>query len=252
MTITISPKAGADNAINKTLVQVGRIFSGEVADDGTLLINYLLGGIRLSDGLKERIACDFLGCSTEELAALRLHTPEAPTPFDEAIKKLGAPDEADGHWSLDEGNLRWFVSQCQQVKAQATPESLEEALHLIKDFPYEGDYDGLMLSVETIRTHIAAQQSEVARLRAETEYYKQEYADENKARIKAEQDCFRRGQEIERLREALRNCDYHADILKTVTHNTGYSREEIAIAIHKCIKAGEDASKALNPEQKGE
>lgn len=53
----------------------------------------------------------------------------------------------------------------------------------------------------------------------------------------------------ERYEKELQNCDYHADILKTVTHSRGYSREEIALAIHNCITAGADAGKALTPQQ---
>jgi hypothetical protein len=45
-------------------------------------------------------------------------TEPAPVGFDAAIKQLGEPDVATGHWSLDEGNLRWFVGQC---RAEPTP-----------------------------------------------------------------------------------------------------------------------------------
>lgn len=94
-------------------------------------------------------------------------TPEAPTAFDEAIKKIGAPDESNGHWSLDEGNLRWFVSQCQQVQTP-TPENVEEAIdQLLNDALCHRDgYGNHHENAKAIRAHIAAQQAEVERLRA--------------------------------------------------------------------------------------
>lgn len=70
MTITVSAKADP-SAINPALERLGQILSGEVADDGTLLINYLRGGINLSDEVRQRIACDYMGCNADMLAATR-------------------------------------------------------------------------------------------------------------------------------------------------------------------------------------
>lgn len=52
----------------------------------------------------------------------------APVGFDAAIKQLGEPDVATGHWSLDEGNLRWFVGQCKAEPKPITDEVLWEAV----------------------------------------------------------------------------------------------------------------------------
>lgn len=55
----------------------------------------------------------------------------------------------------------------------------------------------------------------------------------------------------ERYEKALRDCDYHADILKTCIEQK-FSQQEIAIAINNVIQAGADAAKALAPEPEKE
>lgn len=51
------------------------------------------------------------------------------------MKKI--PDEATGHWSLDEGNLRWFVGQCRAKPAMSEAE-LERELEG-RSYPTLGD-----------------------------------------------------------------------------------------------------------------
>ena len=55
----------------------------------------------------------------------------------------------------------------------------------------------------------------------------------------------------QRYEAALRDCDYHADILKTCIEQK-FSQQEILIAINNVIQAGEDAAKALAPEPEKE
>ena len=54
-----------------------------------------------------------------------------PVGFEAAIKKLGEPDDATGHWSLDEGNLRWFVGQCKADPAMSDVELERRATMLV-------------------------------------------------------------------------------------------------------------------------
>ncbi len=138
MTITISPNVDDKNAINEALVRICQIFSGEVADNGTLLINYLRGGIKLSDGLKERIACDFLGCSTEGLAELKTAAVE--------------------------------LQQSEEKRAETTPDELEKALLSLELGTAWSSAAELDEDVKTIRAHIAAQSSEIERIRVALEW----------------------------------------------------------------------------------
>lgn len=65
----------------------------------------------------------------------------APVGFDAAIKQLGEPDEATGHWSLDEGNLRWFVGQCRAKPAMSDAELERELMaRAWKEVPMGGAY----------------------------------------------------------------------------------------------------------------
>lgn len=53
-----------------------------------------------------------------------------PVGFEAAIKQLGEPDDMN-HWSLDEGNLRWFVGQCKAWSAMSDTELERRATMLV-------------------------------------------------------------------------------------------------------------------------
>jgi len=70
----------------------------------------------------------------------------APVGFDAAIKQLGEPDEIN-HWSLDEGNLRWFVSQCRAEPSMSEAELEREARELSLYAGNNSDPDDMTIDV---------------------------------------------------------------------------------------------------------
>ena len=57
-----------------------------------------------------------------------------PVGFEAAIKQLGEPDVATGHWSLDEGNLRWFVRQCARKPSMTDASEADSMLIKVLNF----------------------------------------------------------------------------------------------------------------------
>lgn len=165
-------------------------------------------------------------------------TPEAPTAFDEAIKKIGAPDESNGHWSLDEGNLRWFVSQCQQVQTP-TPENVDEAIdQLLNDALCHRDgYGNHHENAKAIRAHIAAQDKQMEKANHDAI-----------AEVKLLCKLITESRaEVERLRVALNTCE--GRILNAqIGINTGDTKAGLSKYLDAVLSI---IRKALNPEQKG-